>query len=233
AAVGEPYDTHVGQELELEVGPAFLAGASEVGPARRAIGGAGEPGIAAPAARPARDEHALTRNRQVAQPLARGAGRHHGAEGHVQHGVVTGGARLVRALAMLAALSRVMPPVVEVEEGGDGRIGLEEDAATVAPVPAVRAAAWDELLAPEAHAPRAPVAALDEDVDLVDEHLRPRGGRARSGGLLGDADVLVVALALEANVAVGGGEQRVVRTEPDVDARLEAGAALAHDNAAG
>src|SRR5215470_4125840 len=65
------------------------------------------------------------------------------------------------------------------------------------------------------------------------EHQRPRGRRARSGGLLGDADVLVVALALETNVAVGGGEQRVVRAEADIDARLEAGAALAHDDAAG
>src|SRR5882672_5395235 len=80
--------------------------------------------------------------------------------------------------------------------------------------------------------PAPPVAALDEDVDLVDEHLRPRGRRARSGGLLGDADVLVVALALEANVAVGGGEQRVVRAEPDVGPRLEPGATLPHDDAA-
>src|SRR5215468_11627379 len=64
------------------------------------------------------------------------------------------------------------------------------------------------------------------------EHQRPRGRRARSGGLLGDADVLVVALALEADVAVGGGEQRVVGPEAYIDAWLEAGAPLAHDDAA-
>src|SRR5882672_11808071 len=80
--------------------------------------------------------------------------------------------------------------------------------------------------------PAPPVAALDEDVDLVDEHQRPRERRALSGGLLGDADVLVVALALEANVTVGGREQRVVDAQAHVDARLEAGAPLAHDDAA-
>src|SRR6201993_4614186 len=65
------------------------------------------------------------------------------------------------------------------------------------------------------------------NIENSGEHQRPRGRRARSGGLLGDADVLVVALALETNVAVGSGEQRVIRAEADVDARLEAGAALA------
>src|SRR6266542_4503191 len=59
----------------------------------------------------------------------------------------------------------------------------------------------------------------------------PGDARARSGGLLGDADVLVVAPALEADVAVQHGEQRMVRAQAHVGARLEAGAALPHDDA--
>src|SRR5262249_3022320 len=48
--------------------------------------------------------------------------------------------------------------------------------------------------------------------------------RPRSGGLLGDADELVVAPALELPVAVGLGEERVIDAHADVDSRLEAGA---------
>ncbi len=133
---------------------------------------------------------------------------------------------LVGALAVLAALGGVVPLVVEVEQGGDGGIRFEDHAAAVPAVAAVGAAAGDVLLTPEADAARAPVAALDEDVDLVDEHgvAAARRRRIGSGGLLGDADVLVVALALEAHVAVGLGEQRVVHAQAHVDARLEAGA---------
>ena len=57
-------------------------------------------------------------------------------------------------------------------------IRLEDDAAAVTAVAPVRAAAGHELLTPEADAARAPVAALDEDVDLVDEHGMTDSGRA-------------------------------------------------------
>src|SRR5262245_7973278 len=64
--------------------------------------------------------------------------------------------------------------------------------------------------------------------------LRDAGKRAeeRSGGLLGDADELVVALALEPHVPVGLGEQGMIHADADVDSRLEAGTALPHQNAA-
>src|SRR5688572_16584225 len=42
-----------------------------------------------------------------------------------------------------------------------------------------------------------------------------------------------MALALEANVSVGLGEQRVVHAETDIDPRPEAGPALPHEDASG
>src|SRR6185295_12637269 len=136
-----------------------------------------------------------------------------------------------------APLRGVVPLVVEIEERGDGRIGLEDHVPAVPPIAAVGTTAGHELLTSEADAARAAVASLDEHVDLVDEHgvVGPaRGGRGGSGRLLlGDADVLVVPLALEAHVAVGLGEERVVDAQAHVGARLEAGPALADQDAAG
>src|SRR5712671_681300 len=53
-----------------------------------------------------------------------------------------------------------------------------------------------------------------------------------SGLPLGDADVLVVALALEPHVPVRLGEEGVVHTQAHVRAGLEAGPALSHQDAA-
>src|SRR2546422_3259934 len=61
---------------------------------------------------------------------------------------------------------------------------------------------------------------------------RGAGQRARvSGGRLSDADELVVAPSLEAHVSVGLGEEGVVDSDTDVEARLEARATLAHQDA--
>src|SRR5262245_50798108 len=57
--------------------------------------------------------------------------------------------------------------------------------------------------------------------------------RAGSGGLLGDAHELVIALALEAHVTILRREQGVVDAQSHVDPRLEARAALANEDAPG
>src|SRR5262249_40196723 len=156
-------------------------------PARGAIGGADEAGVAAATAGAASHQHALTGLGQVSEPLPRVAVGNYRTEGHPEDRILAGGAVLVRALAVLPTLGGVVAVIVEGEERGDGGIGLEKDAPPVASVSTVRAAAGNELLSAEADAARTPVAALDEDVDFVDEHQRPRGRRARLGGLLGDA----------------------------------------------
>src|SRR5262245_32867085 len=98
-----------------------------------------------------------------------------GAEGHFQDHVVAAGAVTVRALPVGAALGVVVALVVVIEQRGQRGIGLEPDAAAVTAVAAVGAAIGNEFLAAEAHAAGAPVAALDEHIDLVDEHTVHRG----------------------------------------------------------
>src|SRR5207237_4853919 len=108
------------------------------------------------------------------------------------------------------------------------RIGLEEDRAALTAVAPVGAAARDELFATEADAAGAAVAALDEDVDLVDEHRRTARPPGRRSGRLGqDADVTRVAAALELDHAVDLREQRAARAEPDVAAGPAPAAGLA------
>src|SRR5258706_247994 len=235
ARVGEPDHPHVGQELQLEVDPPLLARPPQVGAARGAIGRGGEAGIAAPAAGSAGDLEPLPGLGEVAQRQAAVPLGDRGAERHAQDGVEAARALLVGAFAVLPALGGVVTLVVEVQQGGDGWIRLEDHAAAVPAVTPVGAAARHVLLTPEADAARPAVATPDEDVDLVDEHCVTvlRRCRTGSGALLGDADVLVVALALEEHVAVGLGEERVVHAQTHVRARLEAGPPLPDQDAAG
>src|ERR671910_756217 len=98
-----------------------------------------------------------------------------------------------------------MTSVMEVEQRRQDRIGFEEDAAAVTAVATVGTAARYELLATEADTARPAVTALDEDVDLVDEHVRPpRPGRSRrsSRRRRDDAHVAGIAPAVEADDAV-------------------------------
>src|SRR5437764_1162062 len=79
ACVREADDADVGEELQLEVEPALGPGPAEVGAARGTVGRGGEPGVAAPAARAGDRQHALARQREVADERARVAGGGHGA----------------------------------------------------------------------------------------------------------------------------------------------------------
>ena len=142
---------------------------------RRAIRGAHEPRIAAPADAPLREQHALSGFDEIAN-LNRWIRRILGllidqrADRHFEVDVGRVLARAVGALAMAAA-ARVE---LAVESEGDERVdvgaGDGVDGAALASVAAVRTAARDELLAPEAHAAGAAVPGLYEDVDFVDEH---------------------------------------------------------------
>ena len=155
--------------------PAFGPGSTEVRAAGRLVGGGGEARVAPAAPRSANREHALAPNRQVAEVLASVAVGDDGAERHLQNHVLAAGAVTVRALAVGAALGVVVPFVVVVEESRQSGIGLEPDAPAITAVATVGTAVGDILLPAEADAAGAPVAALDEDIDLVDEHARHRG----------------------------------------------------------
>ena len=181
---------HVGEQPELEVEPALGAGAAEVGAARRLVRGGREAGVAAAAGRSAHGPQALAGLGEVAEALAAVALGDDGAERHVEHEVLAARPVAIGALAVLAALGVVVALVVVIEERGQRGVGLEPDAGARAAVPPVGSAAGHVLLAAEADAAGAPVAPLDEDVDLVDEHVargpggRPPGGHAWSEAML-------------------------------------------------
>src|SRR5262249_17651043 len=209
--------------------PALGSWASQVGAAGCLVGGRGEARVAPSADRAANRNYTLARRRQIAEMLAGVAVRNDRAEGHFQDGVATAGAVTVRALPVGAALGVVVALVVVIEQRGQRGFGLEPDAATVPAVAAVGTTVGDEFLTAEAHAAAAPVAALDEHLDSIDEHARtPRAGGPAGGlRLVGaDAHVARISASFELHVAVDLREERVVRAEPDVQAWLESGAPL-------
>src|SRR5262245_34216310 len=182
ARIGEPDDADVGEELELQVQPPARPRTAEVGAARRLIGGRGEARVAAPAAGAAHHEHALSRRGEIPQQLAGVAVGDHRADRNAQDEIVAGRAGAVAAFTVQAPLRLVMTLVVVIEERAERGIRLEEHRAAVAPVAPVGTAARHELLTAEGDAAGAPVAAFDEDVDLVDEHLDARVAYRRWAG---------------------------------------------------
>ncbi len=141
----------------------------------RAIGGAHKPRIAAPADAPLRQQHALSRFDEIANPnrcvrWILGFLIDQRAYGDFELDVGRILARAVGALAMAAAARVEFAIESEGDERVDVRAGDGVDGPALASVAAVRAAARDELLAPEAHAAGAAVSGFYEDVDFVDEH---------------------------------------------------------------
>src|SRR5215813_4851396 len=166
--------------------PALRTGPAEIGAPRRLVGRGREARVATPAPRAADREHALARCRQVAERLAGVAVGDDGPQRHLQDQVLAAGAVTVGTLTVGPALGVVVPAVVKVEERAQLRRGLEPDAAAVTPVAAVGPAVGDVLLAAEADAAGTSVAALDEDIDLVDEHAVVTAGRGGPGEVTPD-----------------------------------------------
>ena len=121
-------------------------------------------------------EQPLARIDEVAEHLTGVAIVDHGAKGHPEEQVLARGAAAIAPLTVLAARGVIVAPVVVVEQSGQGRMGLQPHAAAIAAVTAVRTPVGNVLLAPEADTAGAPIATLNEDLDLVDEHRGP-GGR--------------------------------------------------------
>ena len=75
AGVGQPDQAGVGDDLQFQHDPAFLAWRAGLRLARRAVGRGGERLVAAAAAAAAADRHLLARLRQIAQHDCRDRGR--------------------------------------------------------------------------------------------------------------------------------------------------------------
>src|SRR6185295_2209781 len=89
--------------------------------------------------------------------------------------VLPAGAVLVLATPVLAASGAQVPRVGQIEQGGEPRVDGQDDVTAVAAITAVRAAAGDVLLAPEADAAPPAVAGFDPDSHFVHE---PHDARA-------------------------------------------------------
>ena len=247
AGVGESNQTHIRDQLQLQAKQLLFAVFARLGPSRRAVGGRHEAGVAATAATAFGDQHALAFLGEIAEQAQACACRilfeDERADRNGNLEVVGGVSGAIRPLAVLAAPCFELGMKAEVDERVLGGCGDDEDGAAAAAVAAVRTAARDELLAPEAQAAIAAGACLNVDVDFVDEHVsqdqetRLSRGRERPGpdrSLLfdrNDADLAaVLAVILEADLAVDLGEERVVLAEADVQARLESTSLLAHQD---
>src|SRR5687767_12025575 len=142
---------------------------------RRAISGADEPRVAAPANAPLRQQHALSGFDEIAHEdwaLRRIFWLliDERADRHFELDVWRVLPRAVRPFAMAAAARVEFAVESEGDQRVDVRAGDGIDRAAFASVAAIGAATRNELLAPEAHAAGAAVPGLYEDVDFVDEH---------------------------------------------------------------
>ena len=169
AGVRRTEQADVRQQLQRELQVPALAGLADVELARRPIHAGLEPRVAAAALPAFRDEQLVAVARQIAELLAGVEIVHLGALGHLDVEIGAGLAGHVLARAAAAALGAKPPLHAEVRERVDALARDEIDAAAVAAVAAVRAAARDELLAPKAHAAAAAGTGLDANVGFIDE----------------------------------------------------------------
>ena len=156
-----------------------FAGHARFAAPRCAIGRAGEARVAAPADAALRDQHPLAGLDEIADERRRLRRivrllEDERADGHFELDVGGVLAGAVGALPVAAALGVELAVEAEGDERVDVGAGDGIHGTALASVPAVGAAAGNELLAPEAHAAGAAVAGFYEDVDFVDEHVVSR-----------------------------------------------------------
>ena len=132
-------------------------------------------------------------------------------------------ARAVRPFAMTTTFRAELAIESEGDERVDVGTGNGVDGPALASVASVRAAARNELLAPEAHGAGTAVPGLYEDVDFVDEHQELFYWQ--------DADSAPPrAVVFKPHTAADLREERVVFAQPDVQSGREPSSALPHQN---
>src|SRR5260221_10984511 len=99
------------------------------------------------------------------------------ADGNAQHHRLSARAAAVGAHAVMALLGAEMLLVAVVDERVEVGHRLDDDVAAAAAVAAIGTAELDEFLAPEAAGDGTAVAALHEDLGLVEEFHRFRSGK--------------------------------------------------------
>ena len=170
AGVGKTHQPHVGQDLQLQLQLPLLARLAVGGLAGGLVPGRLEVGIAeAPGAAPGRHER-LPRLNQVYQHLVGPGVLHHRAGRYPDNNALPVGAVLVAARTVAAPPGLIYAVVVDVLEGGQLGVHLEDHVSPTPPVAARRPAFGDILLPAECDDPVAAVAGFDDDPGIVDEH---------------------------------------------------------------
>mmetsp|Transcript_6815 Transcript_6815/g.16580 ORF Transcript_6815/g.16580 Transcript_6815/m.16580 type:complete len:245 (-) Transcript_6815:307-1041(-) len=167
--VGGADESRVGQQLELEAEPACVGGLAALGEPRGDVSRGFEGLVAAAAAAAACGEEDLAVGVEVAEDDAGVAVADDGAEGDVEGDVGALDAVSGLAHAGLALGCAEVDAGAEAGEGVAGGGGFEVDGAAVAAVAAAGAAAGVVFLVAHGHAAVAAEAALDVDVDGVEE----------------------------------------------------------------
>jgi hypothetical protein len=216
---------------------------------RGAVRAALEARVAEPAATAFGDLLLLAALGQVANQLTCVDIVHDCAAGNLDLEITTGPAGLVTSGTTLPAFGPEFSRDAKVRQGVHGGVGHQVDATAMAAITTVGSASLDELLTSETQAAVPAIACLGANSCFVDEfhkkigsesHFpgrgRPRPGKCDSDPIfLDDADELAAlrALFLEFDLAVSFCKQRVVTAEADIDARVETGATLAHEDVTG
>ena len=169
AGIGQTHQPGIGDQLQPQPQPAFLARTAGIGAARRAVGRGLELRIAAAADAALRQQDALARPGEVGDHGFLVLVQHLRAHRQLDDQVLAAGAAAVLAHAVMAAFGLEMLLVAEIDQRVQivHRLGI--DIAAAAAMAAVRAAELDELLAPEADRAGAAIAAADIDLGLVEE----------------------------------------------------------------
>ena len=236
-ALGAPRRPDVGDEREVQAQPVLFARLPGLGLAGRAVAVREKRAVAPAAAASPGHEEAVADRQDLAERLAAGLVRRRRARGHLDHELGAAAARPVAGSSVGPALGAELGVVAEGEEGVLVGNREQDDVAALAAHAAVGAAPGDVGLAAEAHTAATPITALDENLDPIDEHCGRPGPCERlasrlwlaGGGEHAHAEA-ARAVVLEADEAVGQGEEGVVLGQPHVLARLPLRPVLAEDD---
>ena len=160
----------VGNDLQFQDDPAFLAKRAGLEFARGTVDGSGECLVASPASAAVSDVYFLIGFRQIAEDVPAVTVDDQGAGRHGDDDIAASFAVLFGPHAGTAILGAPVLAIDNVGQAIGAGHGADEDAAAVATVAAVRPAARYVLFAPEAQAAAAAVSTLDVQNHAIDEH---------------------------------------------------------------
>ena len=171
AGVGQANQTHVSEQLEFQAQVPTLSRLARGRLARRLVDGVGEVHVAAPVGATAGHAEGHLGHGEVAQEVAPLSIVDEGADGHLEHEVLSAAAGALARSPAQAVARPVARTATDGEQGADALAGDEDHAPSVPTVSPVGAAARDVLLATEGDDPVATVPGDDLDRGFVAEHV--------------------------------------------------------------